>query len=319
MSPRLPPGPGRYAVLGVPTSAGTHHAGQDRAPAALRAHGFVNRLRELGVDVCDEGDVAGEVFRADPGNPTARNLPAVLRVARRVADAVAECAAEDRVPILLGGDCTITVGALAGVQRVHADAAVLYLDGDADLSTPGHGTGILDATGVAHLLGRDGTELAALFDALPPERLVLVGHDASDDETFDAAFLAMHPGLVHFSDADLRDDPAGVADRAVGAISAHSGHVVLHFDVDAVDSGDLPLANFPHYGTGVPLATAATALARLAAVPGLAAVVLTEVNPSYDPSGAQLVRYVDAVTSALGSALGSRGAATGAGGVRGGA
>jgi arginase len=77
--------------------------------------------------------------------------------------------------------------------------------------------------------------------------------------------------------------------------------------VDAVDSGDLPLANFPHYGTGVPLATAATALARLATVPGLAAVVLTEVNPSYDASGAQLTRYVDAVTSALAHGLTGRG------------
>src|SRR6185436_16354093 len=127
MTPRLPPTSGRYAVIGVPSSAGTHHAGQDRAPAALRAHGFVNRLRELGVDVCDEGDVAGEVFHADPGNPTARNLPAVVRVARRVADAVAGCVADGRVPILLGGDCTITLGAVAGVQRVHADAGVLYL------------------------------------------------------------------------------------------------------------------------------------------------------------------------------------------------
>jgi arginase len=306
MTPHLPPTTGRYAVIGVPSSAGTHHAGQDRAPAALRAHGLVNRLRGLGVDVCDEGDLAGEVFRADPGNPTARNLPAVLRVARRVADAVARCVAEGRVPILLGGDCTITLGAVAGVQRVHADAGVLYLDGDADLSTPGQGTGILDAMGVSHLLGRDGTELAALFDALPPGRLVLVGYDAGDAETFDEAFLAAHPGLVHFSDAELRASPADVADRAIAAVSAHSAHVVLHFDVDAVDSGDLPLANFPHYGTGVPLATAATALARLATVPGLSAVVLTEVNPSYDPSGQQLARYVDAVTSALANGLAGR-------------
>jgi arginase len=136
MTPQVPPVSGRYAVVGVPTSAGTHHAGQERAPAALRAHGFVNRLRELGVDVCDDGDIAGETFRADPAHPTARNLAAVVRVARRVADTVADCASEGRVPILLGGDCTITLGVVAGVQRRHPDAGVLYLDGDADLATP---------------------------------------------------------------------------------------------------------------------------------------------------------------------------------------
>jgi arginase len=47
----------------------------------------------------------------------------------------------------------------------------------------------------------------------------------------------------------------------------------------------------------VPLTAAATALAECVAVPGLAAVVLTEVNPSHDPSGDHLRRYVDAVTS----------------------
>lgn len=306
MPPSVPPGSGRYAVVGVPTSAGTHHAGQERAPAALRAHGFVTRLRELGVDTCDDGDVSGEVFWADLEHPAARNLAAVVRVARRVADTVAACVAEGRVPIVLGGDCTITLGAMAGVQRNHPGAGLLYVDGDADLSTSVRGSGVLDATGVAQLLGLADTELAGLGPATPmlaPERLVLVGYDATDAETFYPGVLADHPGLVHFTDAELREAPEDVAARAIAAVTAHSDAVVLHFDVDAVDSGDLPLANFPHNGTGVPLATAARALARLAAVPGLAAFVLTEVNPGHDPSGAQLCRYVDAVTSALAEAL----------------
>lgn len=73
----------------------------------------------------------------------------------------------------------------------------------------------------------------------------------------------------------------------------------MHFDVDAVDSGDLPLANFPHYGTGVSLTAAEAVLGVLLASAKLAAVVFTEVNPSYDPSGKSLSRYVDAVAGAL--------------------
>ena len=37
-----------WTIIGVPTSAGAHHAGQDRAPAALRAHGLAGRLRGSG-------------------------------------------------------------------------------------------------------------------------------------------------------------------------------------------------------------------------------------------------------------------------------
>ena len=89
---------------------------------------------------------------------------------------------------------------------------------------------------------------------------------------------------------------------ALDGLSTGAG-MVLHFDVDAVDSSDLPLANYPHYGTGVSLDTAAKALAVAAAAPDLTAIVLTEVNPTHDPDGQQLRRYVDAVGGALAAGL----------------
>jgi arginase family enzyme len=38
--------------------------------------------------------------------------------------------------IVLGGDCTITLGVLAGLQRAEPDAGLVYFDGDADLGRP---------------------------------------------------------------------------------------------------------------------------------------------------------------------------------------
>ena len=85
--------------------------------------------------------------------------------------------------------------------------------------------------------------------------------------------------------------------RATQAVIERTGgpEVIVHFDVDLVDSRDLPLGNFPHYGLGLSLAAATEVLAEAFAAPGLCAVALTEVNPSYDPSGDALRRYVDAV------------------------
>ena len=40
----------RVTVLGAATSAGTHHAGQERAPDALRAGGLVKRLEAGSAD-----------------------------------------------------------------------------------------------------------------------------------------------------------------------------------------------------------------------------------------------------------------------------
>jgi arginase len=291
------------AVLGVPTSAGAHHAGQDLAPAAMRAQGFVPRLAAAGLDVEDRGDVAGEIFAVDHDQPAHRSLGAVIRVARAVADAVERARRDGRVAVVLGGDCTITLGVVAGIQRLDPGAGLAYFDGDADLGTPARSSsGILDAMGIAHLLGLADSELASLDGRSPildDEHLFMLGYEESDPETYNASVLAARPRLRHVPDHELRADPAGTARRAVEALCTVAGSVVVHFDVDAVDSGDLPLGNFPHYGTGVTLSAAGQVLRELCAAPGLAAVVLTEVNPTHDPQGTQVARYVETVTSAL--------------------
>lgn len=294
-------------LLGVPSSAGAHHAGQDLAPAAVRGHRFAARLAAAGLDVTDAGDIAGEVFRVDHDQPAHRNLDAVVRVARTVAGAVERARRDGRVPVVLGGDCTITLGVVAGAQRHDPGAGLAYFDGDADLGTPARTrSGILDSMGIAHLLGVADSELARLDGRSPileDEHLVMLGYDETDPDAFDAAVLASRPRLRHIPDHELRADPAGTARRAVAALGAAARSVVVHFDVDAVDSGDLPLGNFPHYGTGVSLGAAGEVLRELCAAPGLAAVVLTEVNPTYDPGGSQVARYVDVVTSAIAAGM----------------
>ena len=191
-----------------------------------------------------------------------------------VADAVERQAWVGRMPIVLGGDCTITLGVVAGLQRVHDDVRLAYFDGDADLNSPDRTrSGILDATGVAHLLGIADTPLTRIGRTVPmlaDHQLVLLGYDPSDPDSVDPDALAARPMLRHVTDADLRVDPVGVTQRAVAALGDTEAAVAIHFDVDAVDSRDLPLANFPHYGTGVPLITAGTVLQTLLAVPGRA-------------------------------------------------
>ena len=299
--------PPPVTVIGAATSAGSHHAGQEKAPSALRAAGFVTRLTSGGLDVTDLGDVVTATFTPDALTAPARNLPEVVRVARAVADAVAGTLADGRLHVILGGDCTITLGVMAGVLRQHADSGLLYVDGDADLAIPDtSSSGVLDAMGAAHLLGLADNELARLgpvYPMLPDQRLVQFGYDETDPDSNRADWARERPALVRFSGPEVRADPAGCATRALAALTAASDGVVVHFDVDTIDSRDLPLANFPHYHLGLPLATAAEVLPSFYRVPVLRAAVFTEVNPSYDPSGTSLTRYVDTVAGALAGAL----------------
>ncbi len=291
-----------WVVIGVPTSAGAHHAGQDLAPAALRAAGLIEQFAREGVAVSDAGDLPGAVFTADRAAPEARNLAAVTRVAAEVADAVAGVIADGKRPLVLGGDCTITIGAVSGLRRHHPEAGLIYLDGDTDLGVPGDGgSGILDSMGISHLLGRGASELTSLGDQAPllePARLTIIGSDPR--ETTDAEREYLASAGVHLQEAPaLIADPVAAAKRAVHVVTAATERYLVHFDIDVVDSGDLPLGNFPHYGSGVRLEDALAALRVLCADPAFSGLVLTEINPTHDPSGSEIRRLVAGLSGAL--------------------
>jgi len=293
---------GDWVVIGVPSSAGAHHAGQDLAPDALRSAGLLEGLAAAGESVQDSGNLPHTPFAVDHDHPGARNLPAVTRVARAVADAVAAEAETGRLPLVVGGDCTITLGVIAGWRRRHPDVGLVYVDGDTDVGLPDSGgSGIFDSMGVSHLLGRGAPELTGLGGAVPlldGARLAIVGADPR--ETGDAGRDYLAGAGVSLAEAPaFIPDPAGVAARAVSGVAAAGGPVVVHFDVDVIDSGDLPLGNFPHYGSGVRLEHAVACLHVLRAHPSFAGLVLTEVNPTHDADGSQLGRYVDGVVRAL--------------------
>src|SRR5215813_13274517 len=160
-------------VIGVPCSAGAHHAGLERGPAALRAAGLLDRLRRAGYEVSDAGDLAPRVFTADTAHPRARNRDAVVQACRDVAGATGQAIAAGRIPVLLGGDCSITAGAVAGCLSQRPDTGLLYLDGDCDLRTPQTTiAGNFDGMVIAALLGEGDPGyigLAGTVPTLPPE------------------------------------------------------------------------------------------------------------------------------------------------------
>ncbi|HSK37726.1 MAG TPA: arginase family protein [Actinomycetota bacterium] len=297
---------GPLALVGVPTSAGTHGPGQEKAPGALRAAGLVRALEAAGVEVHDEGDLPVAMYKAAVADPRQRDLEGVVEVAGRVADRVAEVLGRGMTPLVLGGDCTITLGVAAGFARHTGDLGLLYFDGDADLSTPATtGSGVLDSMVVAHLLGEGAPALAQLgprVPLLPSDRLLLFGFDDPDDlGEAQQPLLARH-GPTTWPASRTREaagGPRAAAAAALGDLEARAGTVVVHFDVDVVDTGDLPLANFPHFNQGLTLADAVACLEVFCGSGKLGGVVVTEVNPDHDPDGTQLGRLVDGLAAAL--------------------
>jgi arginase len=146
--------PDRLAIIGAPSSAGAYAPGQEKAPTALRDIGLAELLSARGIPVDDRGDVAGFRWRADQANPRAMNASAAATVAKATAEQVAAVMATNAPVLVLGGDCTVELGTVAGSLQATPSVGVVYIDLDTDLNTPqSTEDGALDWMGVAHCTG----------------------------------------------------------------------------------------------------------------------------------------------------------------------
>jgi arginase len=298
------------ALLGVPSGAGACGVGQHETPAELRRAGLTELLG-AGFEVSDLGDSPSVPWRPDRGRPRAQNLDAVVNVVRDTADRVAGALGDgDQAALVLGGDCTVGIGTVAGAYSALGDVTVVYFDLHSDLNTPTSARdGALDWMAVAHMLAIEGSEPALVaangkVPLLDPSQIVLFAHSHADATRFERGKIESL-GLARIALEDVRSDPEGAAQRALERVARRSDHVVLHLDVDVVDFTDAPLSEHPSRNTGLKLDEMLTALRILASAPGLAAVTLAELNPrNAAADGGLLERFAAAFANALANGSG---------------
>jgi arginase len=158
-------------LIGVPSSAGSYAAGQDQAPRALRGAGLIEALIAAGVGVHDAGDLTEQVWAPDRQDRFAPNTRQVVASLQELAARIPQLLAGGHRLLVLGGNCTIAVGMLAGLRTALDDwCSLLYIDRHFDMNTPATTIeGALDWMGLAHALDLPGSrdELAGAFASRP--------------------------------------------------------------------------------------------------------------------------------------------------------
>jgi arginase len=288
------------AVIGAPTSAGAFAPGQEDAPGALRAAGLVDALGAR-----DRGDTPRFRWRVDRDHRRAMNADAVVDGVRAVAAKVEDALRAGDVPLVLGGDCTVGVGTVAGAVAAGAEPRLVYLDLHPDLNTPGSvPDGALDWMGVAHMLDVDRADerLAAAGPRRPllaDEDLVLLGTGPDQCTAAERQAIAARDLRPIGVDA-LRADPPAAARAALERATAGDRRFLVHFDVDVIDFSDVPLSENTGRGIGVGFDAALTALGVLAAHEALLGLTVTELNPHHGAQdGADVARLARALADAL--------------------
>jgi arginase len=290
------------AVIGAGLDLGAGRRGVDMGPSAIRYAGLETRIRELGRDVTDLGDVRAPVPEATRvGDPAARFLEPIMRACELVAREVATAANDGRVPLVLGGDHSIAMGTLGGMAAARGAGAVLWIDAHGDLNRPYtspsgnvHGMPLAAALGLAgEGFSTDAYPVPSVADA------VLLGIRSLDAGERD---LIRELGLRVYTMSEL--DERGVQTCVREALEQLAGAAFVHvsLDLDAVDPMFAPGVGTPVRG-GLSYREAHLALELVAESELADSFDVVEVNPILDRENETAQLAVELVASALGARI----------------
>jgi arginase len=294
------------SIVGVPSSAASYAAGQDRAPRELRNAGLAEALTGAGREIDDTGDLTEQVWAPDLQNRLAQNADEVAFSVRELGDRVPHLLRDDRRLLVLGGNCTIAMGVVAGLDALFGpDCGLLYIDRHFDMNTPQSTIeGALDWMGVAHALDLPGSNeaLAGAFARRPlldGHRVAMLGVDPSQATDFEREQVA-ELGIHVTTQADLAADAPTATRAALDALPP--GPFAVHVDVDVLDFVDAPLAeNTSGRNIGPTLDQLGQALRIVVGDPRWRALSVGEINPTRSAGKPDaLPRFVSVLAAVLG-------------------
>ena len=182
----------------------------------------------------------------------AQHASSVGEVVHETARSVERIVAEGQTPLVLGGDCTIELGTVAGFLNGGSVVGLIYLDLHPDLNVPAAvPDGALDWMGTAHLLGVDGAveSLVRAGPAAPmlsADRLVLLGYGPAETTAFEREVIERRRIRAIPVDEAAAAPECYRRGRAGRSCLLTVDSVLVHFDVDIVDFARPPRVRGAH-------------------------------------------------------------------------
>ena len=276
-------------IIGVPYDLDQPYIGKGKAPDALLDRGLAQRLGELGYTT-----VLAEMIDLPDSNE-----PVALRIGRlmtKVGYEVARSRAAGFFPLIVGGDCLVALGALAGLLDP-PNTAVAWIDAHGDFNTPETTiSGYLGGMPLACAVGRGLAELreqCKLTTPVPERNAALIGVrdlDVAEER------LLLESAVRLVRGPDLERDPATL-DHALQSLGSLP-QLYLHVDIDVLDPAEAPGVDYPVVG-GLQLDALTRIVRRAASLGNLAALAITAVNPEKDNDERTVIAALAVIEAAL--------------------
>jgi arginase len=301
--------PEKIRIIGVPMDLGASRRGVDMGPSALRVAGLQSRLKQLGRQVEDVGNVAVPQAEEQPyGEKKARYLDEITQTCKGLAEMVRKTLDEDMLPLVLGGDHSIAIGTVAGAaahfNKSGKRIGVIWLDAHGDMNTPESSpSGNVHGMPLASIMGYGPPELIDLAGIKPmvePRNVVLVGiRDLDSKERRFAKESGVH--VFTMRDIDERGMRQVMAEALRFAGDDTAG-IAVSLDMDFVDPSDAPGVGTPVRG-GATYREAHLALEMIADSRSMVSFELVEINPVIDLHNTTALLGVELVLSGLGKKI----------------
>ncbi|MFI9544301.1 arginase family protein [Streptomyces sp. NPDC052016] len=294
-----------FVVVDAPSNLGLRPPAPGTVPGchklagALREQRIVQRLgaREGGVVVPPRYDRGN--WREGDG---VFNAAGIAAYTRRLADRIERHVRAGDFPVVLGGDCSIQLGASLALRRI-GRYGLAAVDASPDFRHPGNSDRIGAAGGeeVAIATGRgqeDLTDLEGLRPYLRDEDVRFFGiRDCFTDDR--AELLALKMPVVTVG--ELREwGPAALAEATAQAFAIPElDGFWVHLDADVLDPTVMPAVDSPDPDGLFPDELVAL-LRPLLASPHCVGLNVTIYDPDLDPEGTAGALLTDVVVAALG-------------------
>jgi arginase len=299
----------KIRIIGVPMDLGASRRGVDMGPSALRVAGLQARIKQLGHQVEDIGNISvKQAEEMSYGEKRAKYLAEIADACKDLGAMVEKSLEESMLPVVLGGDHSIAAGTLSGVashfRKKEKKIGLIWLDAHGDINTPESSpSGNVHGMPLATAMGYGAVELVELQGFKPkvePQNISLVGIRDLDSQE---KKLAKKSGVHVFTmrDIDERGMREVMSDALKYAMDDTDG-ISVSLDMDFVDPSDAPGVGTPVRG-GVTYREAHLAMEMLADTEAMVSLEIVEINPVIDEHNRTALLGVELVLSGLGKKI----------------
>lgn len=289
----------KIGVIGSQMDMGAFRKGVDMGPLAIRHAGLLDRIREIGLDVKDYGDVTPLVAESQ-GDPRLRYEKEINEANERLYRKVCQVYLEGRMPLILGGDHSIAAGSASATLDEYKNVGILWVDAHGDFNdetiTP---SGNMHGMPLSALCGC-GPESMVSFGSVRanPKNVAIIGARALDPLEKEKL---KEKGVSVFSISQVHSEGIkSVIEKALAVAGSNTAGIHVSFDIDALDPTQAPGVGTPVLN-GLSQREAFIICEELFRSGKLLAMDLVETNPLLDKRNMTGILAAELIMACLGN------------------